>query len=544
MKELIIEGQIVDIHQRRIYFGRISIENGRIKSIEELKEAPEQFICPGFIDAHVHIESSMLVPSEFARMAVGHGTVATVSDPHEIANVLGEEGVYYMLENASKVPLKFFFGAPSCVPATSFETAGAEIDPAGIERLLEDDRIKYLAEMMNWPGVIFGDEMVHEKLNVAKRLGKPIDGHAPGLTGEQAEKYAAAGPSTDHECFSYEEAKYKLELGVKVQIREGSAAKNYAALAPLIKEYPDKLMFCSDDKHPDDLELGHVNKLVARAVGEGYPLFDVLRMATLNIVEHYGLEVGALREGDPADFLVVKDLKEFDVLQTWIDGECVFQNGNPQFDSIAAETPNKFKCNLKTPEEFAIDHQEKAKIRVIEARDGELITGEQHLEAKIQEGRICADPDNDILKIAVVNRYEDCAPSVAFIRNFGLQKGALASCVAHDSHNIVAVACDDESLAEAVNKVIEQKGGISVFDGEECIGLPLPVAGIMSNDDAWAVAENYKVLDERVNSLGCKLRAPYMTLSFMALLVIPQLKLSDKGLFDGQSFNFVELEVD
>lgn len=533
----------MDIHTAEVYPGEVSVRDGKIESIEKKEHAPDRFICPGFVDSHVHIESSMLVPSEFARIATLHGTVATVSDPHEIANVLGEDGVAFMLENAEQVPFKFYFGAPSCVPATAFETAGAHIGPEGIKRLLQDDRIKYLAEMMNWPGVIYGDEEVHEKLRIAKELGKPIDGHAPGLMGDDAARYAAAGPSTDHECFSYEEGKGKLELGMKVLIREGSAAKNYQALAPLIAEYPEKLMFCSDDKHPDDLVVGHINKLLSRAVGEGYKLFDLLRMATINPVEHYELEVGLLRVGDPADFVVLRDLEEFDVLETYINGELVAKEGKPLIPSVHSAEPNNFNCQPKSASDYILPATAKGSVRVIEARDGELITGEVHEVVPVIDGNLCADPMQDILKMAVVNRYIDAPPAVAFIKNFGLRKGALASCVAHDSHNILAVGADDESLAASVNKVIEQRGGISVCEGMLAEGLPLPVAGIMSGQDGWEVAQAYQKLDAKVKNLGCTLKAPYMTLSFMALLVIPQLKLSDKGLFDGQKFEFVNLEI-
>ncbi len=538
-----VYGQLVDVHQRSIYPAEVSFEDGRITGIEKVLSAPDQFICPGFIDAHVHIESSMLVPSQFARLAVKHGTVATVSDPHEIANVLGEDGVQYMLDDAAKVPLKFNFGAPSCVPATKFETAGAEIDSEGVKRLLEKPEIKYLAEMMNWPGVLYSDPEVMAKLQIAKELGKPIDGHAPGLMAEQAMKYIAAGPSTDHEAFTYEEAENKLKHGMKILIREGSAAKNFEALAPLIENYAKDMMFCSDDKHPDDLVLGHINSLVSRSILNGYDLHDVLRMACLNPVEHYKLDVGLLRVGDPADFVILDDLVSFEVLSTFIDGKEVFSSNKVHFESPKASEPNNFNCQAKRPEDFVIESNGKEKIWVIEARDGELITDSNLYEANEAEGKLQSELDSDILKIAVVNRYRDEAPACAFIKNIGLKKGAFASCVAHDSHNIIAVGLDDESICKAVNQVIQTKGGISAYDGAKAHGLALPVAGIMSTADGYEVAEEYQKLDKLVKELGCTLTAPYMTLSFMALLVIPQLKLSDKGLFDGESFQFMDLQV-
>lgn len=539
-----IQGNIVDVLQKRIYHGEILVENGVIVSIRPTDGESQQYILPGFVDAHIHIESSMLVPSEFARLAVLHGTVATVSDPHEIANVMGLEGVKYMIENGKQVPFKFNFGAPSCVPATTFETAGATIGLEGVQQLLEMPDIKYLSEMMNYPGVLFKDDLVMAKLAVAKKLGKPIDGHAPGLRGEQAKQYIAAGISTDHECFTYEEAREKLEYGMKVIIREGSAAKNFEALIALLPENSDQMMFCSDDKHPDDLVLGHINQLVSRALQEGCELFDVLKVACINPVLHYGLDVGLLRKGDPADFIITDDLVNFKIQATYINGQKVAEQGQSFIPKVEASVINNFSTSLKMPSDFGLQAKGDT-IRVIRAIDGEIVTESYEATIKTTPEGLVSDIAQDILKITVVNRYQDVPPARAFISGFGLKKGAIASCVGHDSHNIIAVGVDDTAICEAVNLIIKNKGGISAIGNGHSRVLPLPVAGIMTNGDAYEVARQYEQVDEFAKEqLGCQLTAPFMTLSFMALLVIPELKLSDKGLFDGKAFQFVSLLTD
>jgi len=537
-----IQGQIVDIVNRRIYSGEVTIENGKITAVIEKEHEVKNYILPGFIDAHIHIESSMLVPSEFAKLAVLHGTVATISDPHEIANVLGKDGVYYMIENSKKVPLKFHFGAPSCVPATSFETAGAIIDSEGIKELMASPNIYYLAEMMNYPGVLFDDEEVLKKIEWAKHFGKPIDGHAPGLRGENVKKYIAAGITTDHECFTFEEAQEKLSLGMKVIIREGSAAKNFNALIDLLPEHYENMMFCSDDKHPDDLIVGHINLLCARAVAKGMDVFKVLQAACVNPVHHYNMNVGLLQKGDAADFIIVEDLTNFTILQTYIDGELVAEKGQSFVKHVPFETPNNFNITAKTISDFEISSNAST-IRVIEALEGQLITNEIHHESLLENGKIISDVKNDILKMAVVNRYQNTKPAVAFIKNFGLKKGAIASSVAHDCHNIVVVGTSDEEICNAVNLLIKNTGGICAVNGAENKSLALPVAGIISDKNGWETGKLYEEIDAMAKTLGSNLRAPFMTLSFMALLVIPDLKLSDKGLFSGNSFTFVDLEV-
>ena len=543
-----IRANLVDIHKQTIYPAEVVVNDGKIISIisnpEFLQRSPDgqtsNYILPGFIDAHVHIESSMLVPSEFAKLAVVHGTVATVSDPHEIANVCGMEGVEFMIENGKKVPFKFYFGAPSCVPATIFETAGATLDSTDVEKLLQRDEIKYLSEMMNFPGVLNEDEEVMKKISAAHHLLKPVDGHAPGLRGDLAKQYIAAGITTDHECFTKEEALDKLQNGMKIIIREGSAAKNFEALADLLNDYPNQMMFCSDDKHPDSLVVGHINQLCARAVAKGINVYKVLRAACVNPVLHYKLDVGLLKESDPADFIVVKDLERFEVLKTFINGELVAEEGKSKIESGKSKVINNFSCSKKKVEDFAIKANVGNKINVIEALDGQLITNKILYEPEVINGRLESDIEDDILKIVVVNRYKNAPIAKAFINNFKLLKGAIASSVAHDSHNIVAVGADDESICWAVNLVIENRGGISAVDNEKELVLALPVAGLMSNEDGYKVAASYTTIDKIVKEkLGSTLSAPFMTLSFMALLVIPHLKLSDKGLFDGDKFQFI-----
>ncbi len=539
---------LIDIPTHRIYAARVTIDAERIAAIDLLHMRADPLLpyaLPGFVDAHVHIESSMLLPSEFARLAVVHGTVATVSDPHEIANVLGVAGVEFMIANGNQVPLKFFFGAPSCVPATSFETAGATIDADEIAKLLARDEIRYLAEMMNYPGVLAGDQQVLTKIGHAIGMDKPIDGHAPGLRGQHAAAYAAAGISTDHECVSLPEALDKLHAGMKILIREGSAAKNFDALFPLIDRFPDRVMFCSDDKHPDDLLRGHINELVRRALARGANLFHVLTAACLNPVRHYRLPVGQLRVGDFADFQIVNNLEQFETLETFIDGVAVAQAGKSQIDSVPCELLNHFACTPKTPSQFATAAPEgvstTVRTRVIEAIDRSLVTGERTVDLPVENGYVHGSPEHDVLKLTVVNRYRDAPPAVAFIHGFGLSSGAIASSVGHDSHNILAVGTDDQSLCQAVNLVIENRGGIVALNAEEQHVLPLPVAGLMSDRDGVRVAADYERIDHFVKStLGCPLTAPFTTLSFMALLVIPKLKLSDLGLFDCQTFSLVE----
>ena len=537
-----IGGNIVDLFNQQVFFGEITIEQKRIKNIERIEsssKAQAVFIIPGFIDSHVHIESSMLVPSEFAKLAVVHGTVATVSDPHEIANVCGMKGVEFMISNGKTVPFKFHFGAPSCVPATIFETAGAVLTPSDVDTLLQKDEIKYLSEMMNFPGVLMENKAVMEKIASAKKYNKPVDGHAPGLRGAEAKKYINAGISTDHECFSAAEASEKLQYGMKILIREGSAAKNFDALIDLLNDYPNDIMFCSDDKHPDSLVEGHINLLCSRAVAKGVNPFKVLQAACINPALHYNMEVGLLRVNDAADFIVVDNLVNFTVIQTYIDGELVAEKGQSFINGNISETINQFNCEEQSVLDFSIQHADEKEIVVIEAIEGQLITNQLLAIPHIVNGEIVSDVSNDVLKLVVVNRYTKAPIAKSFVKNFGLQQGAIASTVAHDSHNIIAVGVDDESICKAVNLVIKSRGGVSCVSKERQLILPLPVAGLMSNADGYQVAAAYTEIDRMVKEeLGSTLAAPFMTLSFMALLVIPHIKLSDLGLFDGDHFQF------
>ena len=540
MQTTTIHGQYVDILNKRIYPATVLIQEGVIASITECREAPNQFILPGFIDSHVHIESSMLVPSSFARLAVVHGTIGTISDPHEIANVCGLEGVQYMIDNGKKVPFHFFFGAPSCVPATQFETAGASIDSVATAKLLASPDIFYLSEMMNFPGVLHQDAEVMQKIKAAHAIGKPVDGHAPGLMGALAKQYIEAGISTDHECFTIEEAVDKLSFGMHILIREGSAAKNFEALYELIDDHPTKIMLCSDDKHPDSLLEGHINQLCARAVAKGINVFNVLRAACINPVIHYQLPTGFARVNDPANLILVKDLQEFKVIETYINGQLVAKDGHSLIEPVQATTINQFNArpiiisDLQLP--VAAYPSKDGLVPVIHAIDGQLITNLVWTQPSIKDNAIVADIENDILKVVVYNRYHAATPKVGLIHSFGFKTGAIASTVAHDSHNIIAVGVDDESILKAINLVVHEKGGISCVQGNLSKVIGLPVAGLMSTEDPYQVAGDYIEIDKMAKSLGTQLGSPFMTLSFMALLVIPHIKMSDLGLFDGDQF--------
>ncbi len=538
---MIAEGNLIDVNYRKIYPARLIINGNIIEKIVRVNEKVECFIIPGLIDSHIHIESSMTTPGSFAGAAVSRGTTGVISDPHEIANVLGVEGVKFMIADSKKVPLKFWFGAPSCVPATSFESSGAVMDHNSVRELLEMQDIKYLSEMMNYPGVILNDPEVYNKINLAKKLGKPIDGHAPGLSGENLRKYIRAGITTDHECSTIEEALEKISLGMKILIREGSAARNLSTLKPLINSHPDMVMLCSDDLHPEMLMRRHINKIVAQLISEGFDVFDVIKSCTLNPARHYNLDSGLLQPGKPADFIIVKDYHNMDILETWIDGIKVYDRGKVLFNYEGTDAPNKFFCSKITERDIKIERA-KTKMRVIEAFDGELLTKE--ILISTQPGKpVIQDINSDTLKIIVKDRYNDAPPALGFVRGFGLKQGAFASSVAHDSHNIICIGTNDEDIVNAVNAIVEMKGGLAVAESNLINRLQLPVAGIMSDKPLETIASLYESLSAKVRSLGCRMSAPFMTLSFMALLVIPELKLSDRGLFDGNRFCHVTLFI-
>jgi adenine deaminase len=536
-----IIGHLVDIYERNIYPASITVFNGKIKSVEKTLNAPEVYILPGLIDSHIHIESSMITPGAFALTAVRHGTIGVVSDPHEIANVMGISGVEFMINDAKKVPLKFWFGAPSCVPATQYETSGNKLDHSEVEKLLNLSEIKYLSEMMNFPGVIYNDKEVLEKLGIAKKLGKPIDGHAPGLSGDMLKKYVDSGISTDHECSTIEEAVEKISLGMKVLIREGSAARNLESLKDLFNTNPEMIMLCSDDLHPEMLQKRHINKLIAELICDGYDEFDVIRSATINPVKHYGLEAGLLRVGDQADFIVVESLRKMNVLETWIDGKNVFADDKTKFSYKPGRALNKFNCSPIVETDIRVINKY-GNMRIIEAFEGELLTK----EIIIASGKtqfVESDLTNDILKIVVKDRYNDSLPVTGFIKGFGLKNGAFASSVAHDSHNIIAVGTNDKDIAGAINEIVRLKGGLAVASKDNVNSLQLNIGGIMSTRSCEEIARDYEKLNDLVRSLGCSISSPFMTLAFMALLVIPELKIGDRGLFDVGKFELVPLFV-
>jgi len=535
-------GQLVDIHTRNIYPACISIRGGKIESIEKSDTAPDVYIMPGLIDSHIHIESSIVTPGAFAMTAIKHGTCGVVSDPHEIANVLGIKGIEFMINDAKSVPLKFFFGAPSCVPATKFESNGANLNSEQVRRLLKMKEIKYLSEMMNYPGVVYNDKEVTEKLNAAIGMRKPIDGHAPGLSGEMLRKYVAAGISTDHECSSLKEAKEKISRGMKILIREGSAAKNLNSLKELLGTNPDMVMLCSDDLHPEMLQKGHINKLIARLISEGYNAFDVIKSATINPSEHYNLNMGLLRPGDFADFIIVDNPGKMNVKETWIEGKKVYKNGKVLFKYKAGSPVNNFNCLPIKESNIQVKNKQKD-IRIIVAEDGELITAEIHRFSGTSE-YVTPDINNDILKIVVKDRYKDLPPSIGFIKGFGLKKGAFASSIAHDSHNIICIGTNDKDIITSINEIVRLKGGLAVSSGKAVESIQLNIGGIMTNHSCDEIAHDYDNLNQLVNSLGCAMKAPFMTLSFMALLVIPDLKIGDRGLFDVKKFEMVSLFVE
>jgi adenine deaminase len=538
--EYTISGKIIDVINKKIFPGEILVKGRKIVKIRLTRKAQNVFIIPGLIDAHIHIESSMLVPSEFSRLAVRHGTIAAISDPHEIANVLGIEGINFMHLNGRKVPFKFYFGVPSCVPATKFETAGGKLDEKETEQLFLNYKFKYLAEVMNFPGVIAGDENMIAKIKIAKKYNKKIDGHAPGLTGENLKKYVAQGITTDHESTLIEEGREKISLGMNLLIREGSAAKNFNDLIPLIKEYPANIMLCTDDLHPDDLINGHINSLIKNGINKGYDLFDMLRAATLNPAMHYNLDTGLLRENDPADFVIIDDPDNFSIIATYIEGKKVYEKGVTKIKHVIAKDKNVFKCDKIKVGQLKVPARSN-KIKVIEIVDGKLYTRELVKSATVKDGEIISDINNDILKIIVYNRYSKSIPAISFIKGFNLKKGAIASTIAHDSHNIIAVGIRDEDIAAAINRLIDIKGGILLTDGEKFEEIQLNIAGLLTSKNGIKVAKEYREMNNKVRLMGSTLRSPFMTMSFMALLVIPELKLSDRGLFDVRKFNFTDL---
>ena len=551
-----IKGNVVDVIANKIEPAIVSIAKGKIAEIKKTKEKYDNYILPPFVDSHIHIESSMVMPSEFAKIAATHGTVAVVADPHEIANVLGIEGVRHFINNSKSIPFKFYFGVPSCVPATNFETSGAKIDANDVKKLFEEDKLHFLSEMMNFPGVIHNVPTVMEKIEIAKSKKKVIDGHCPKLSGKNLKKYIESGISTDHECTTLDEAIEKINLGMKIQIRNGSSAKDFENLFSLIDVFPASVMLSSDDLKPENLLEGHINLLVKNAVKKGMNLMNVLRAASLNPIEHYNLNVGMLRRGDDADFIIIDNLRDFNVLQTFCCGKLIAENGKTKIKAEKSEIINNFSATPISPKMLTVLDQndgysrdklacnDDVLVNVIGVTNGQIVTKKLECRLQIKNGDILPDVENDVLKLIVLNRYaKNQKPAVAFVKGFGLKDTAIATSISHDSHNIVAVGTDDEKICKAVNEIIKNKGGISLATPQNIEILELPIAGIISDDSIKNVAKKHTKIEKYVRELGSQLDSPFMTLSFLALLVIPELKLSDKGLFNSNEFRFEELII-
>ena len=565
---------ILDVLTSSVYPARITVEEGIFKQIVpimvdgETKVDVEGLMLPGFIDSHIHIESSMLTPAQFAKVAVMHGTTSVVCDPHEIANVSGIDGIEFMIENASTVPFNFYFSAPSCVPATSFETSGAVLNSDEIEYLLQKDEVVALGEMMNFPGVIHGDKEVLKKLELARKYKKPIDGHAPLVSGEDLDKYLEQYIVTDHECSNFQEAIEKKQKGMKIMVRDGSSAKNMEALFDFTERInylknqesfgiiPSEVLerrihspifdfIVSDDKNSRDLINGHLNLSVKKAVELGIDIIKAIEMVTINPASHYNLDAGAIVTGARADFIIIDNIIDFNILKTYVAGECVYDGENVLFDAPDVETENRIDAPKKTAQDFDILFDgDECEVNVIECFNGELLTKKATAKLYVDNGKVMPSIYDDVLKISVVERYGHNNVANAFIKGFGLKKGAIASSIAHDSHNIIVIGYNSEDMAEAVNTVIENKGGIAVVSEDFSDSLPLPIAGLMSNEDAFVVAKKLRQLQKMAYALGCKMDSPFMTMAFMALLVIPSIKISDKGLFDGDNFEFMDVIID
>ena len=539
-KNMEIKGNIVDIKNRRIYKGTLITKNNIITDIIEENNNNTEYILPGLINSHVHIESSMVTPLEFSKEAIKHGTVAVVTDPHEIANVLGVDGINFMLDNSKLSPLKFYFGVPSCVPATGFETSGAIINSKITDELLQKDSFKFLSEMMNFPGVIYDDQEVHKKLKSSLKYNKPIDGHAPGLKGTDLEKYISSGISTDHECTTYKEAEEKIKLGMKIQIREGSAAKDFQSLFQLIDNHTNNTMICTDDTHPDDLVKGHINVIIKQALDKELDIFNILQTVCINPVKHYNLEVGLLQKNDLADFIVIDNFENFNILKTIINGKVQFENNEIQFSNTSFNEINNFNAKPISISDITLSKTSNNKFNVINCFDGDLFTKRSIETIKTKNNTFISNTETDILKIVVYNRYNESKPIIGLIKGFGLKKGAIAQSIAHDSHNIIAVGTNDNDITNAINKIVENKGGISLADDNNILDIKLEIAGLMTNKPVKEIAEKYEFITHKTIELGSKLKSPFMTLSFMALLVIPEIKIGDKGIFDGVKFKFID----
>lgn len=535
-----IEGNICDLDKERFFPGRIFIKNGKISKIEKTSGNYKNCILPGLINSHCHIESSFLSPAAYGKLAVSHGTVSVVADCHEIANVLGERGINWMIKSAKSVPFKFFWALPSCVPATPFETTPHKIGVKETEKLLKRKEFVSLGEMMNFPGVIFGDKEVLEKLKIAKKLKKPIDGHCPGLSGENLKKYISFGISTDHECVSFKEAKEKQRLGMKIQIRESSSAKNLEDLIGL--DY-DKCFLVTDDLEVRDLLRGELNEIIKKAVKLGVPIFKALKMATKNPAEHYGLNFGEIKIGKEANLVEFNNISNLKSERVWIDGKLVFEKGKVLFSDKKLNLETNIKIKEKSEKDFKIKtDKDKNNVRVIEIVPSQIITEEGTAELDAKKGELFSDIKKDILKIAVINRYGKEFIGLGFVKGFGFKNGALASSIAHDSHNLICVGTNDKDMAKAVN-VLRKNGGFAFANGSKVSKVDLPLAGLMTNKNPQGFKKDFEVFEKELRSAGCKLKNPFSQIVFLALVVIPDLKISDKGLFDVKRFQFTNLLV-
>lgn len=534
-----IEGNIVDVLTGEIFPGRIGHEGGVITSVERTPGPFRSFLVPGFIDCHVHIDSSLLCPSRFAEAAVPHGTTAVVTDPHEIANVLGVPGIAWMREDAACAPFRVFFTAPSCVPATPFETSGATLGPAEVEKLLAEDDVVALGEVMNYHGAIARDPDVMAKIRAARVSGKPIDGHGPLLAGNALREYLSLGISTDHECTGAAEAFEKHDLGMRILVRDGSAAKNLAALAPFARMH--EFLLVTDDILASDLLAGHLDTRLATAVSLGVEPLHALRAATIRPAEHYRLPLGAMAKGRKADAVRVADLSSFAVEEVYIGGTLVAAGGAAAFAPRPVPMPGAIRIAPKGADDFALPASGRsAKVRVIRVIPDEIVTGSETADLRVEHGRVVPDAGRDVLLISVVNRYREAPVASGFVSGFGLKTGAIASSVAHDSHNIIAVGTNPGDMAAAVGAIVRESGGLAACGGGSATVLPLPLAGLMSGDPPRDVHERLERLHAAACGMGCVLPRPFMTLSFLSLLVIPRLKIGDRGLFDADAFRFVE----
>lgn len=564
-----VEGNLVNVITKEIYKATIGIKNGKIVYVGDgenngLKNEvnskkilhTNKFLLPSFIDSHIHIESSTLIPSEFAKLAVKHGTCAVITDPHEIANVLGVEGIKFMIENSKDTPIEIYFNIPSCVPAAEgFETS-EKINIEDTKQLKKNKRILGLAEVMNFPGVINCNPEIIKKIKLFNSKNFVIDGHSPNLKGNLLNAYVLFIRS-DHESMNYGEAIEKLRKGMYLMIREGSAAKNLDVLKDIIKNKisTDNCMLCCDDIHADELNERHIDLLIKKAIEMGMDAVDAIRMATINPANYFNLKnLGAIAIGRNANITIVNDLKDFKVDTVIFKGKVVVSNGKFILRTKQRKISEKFTNTIKI-RKFCIDNLKikarkkkgKEKVRVIKAINGKIFTEERIEEISIKDGFLTEDTRRDILKIVVVDRHKGENFCVGFVKNFGIKSGAIASSISHDAHNVIAVGSDDVSFIKAISEIDKIQGGIVVVcknkDNEDKIySLPLRIAGLMS-DNTEEVLKNTDVLKKKAKEIGCKLNEPFMTLSFLTLSVIPELKITDKGLVDVRDFKFVDLII-